>query len=70
MDNFSFKKTYGGSIFSFFELSSGEEELDADLLKKMKSMNLYNSTAPVKTRALFYLDKLFVLQLSLLHYNK
>jgi hypothetical protein len=39
MDNFSFKKTYGGSIFSFFELSSGEEELDADLLKKMKKSN-------------------------------
>jgi hypothetical protein len=38
MDNFSFKKTYGGSIFSFFELSSGEEELDADLLKKMKKV--------------------------------
>jgi hypothetical protein len=38
MDNFSFKKTYGGSIFSFFELSS-EEELDADLLKKMKKSN-------------------------------
>jgi hypothetical protein len=37
MDNFSFKKTYGGS--SFFELSSGEEELDADLLKKMKKSN-------------------------------
>jgi hypothetical protein len=36
MDNFSFKKTYGGSIF---ELSSGEEELDADLLKKMKKSN-------------------------------
>jgi 16S rRNA (guanine(966)-N(2))-methyltransferase RsmD len=34
MDNFSFKKTYGGSIFSFFELSSGEEELDADLFKE------------------------------------
>jgi hypothetical protein len=38
MDNFSFK-AYGGSIFSFFELSSGEEELDADLLKKMKKSN-------------------------------
>jgi 16S rRNA (guanine966-N2)-methyltransferase len=34
MDNFSFKKTYGGSIFSFFELSSGEEELDTDLFKE------------------------------------
>jgi 16S rRNA (guanine(966)-N(2))-methyltransferase RsmD len=31
--NFSFKKTYGGSIFSFFELSSGEEESDDDLFK-------------------------------------
>jgi 16S rRNA (guanine966-N2)-methyltransferase len=34
MDNFSFKKTYGGSIFSFFELSSGDEELDTDLFKE------------------------------------
>jgi 16S rRNA (guanine(966)-N(2))-methyltransferase RsmD len=33
MDNFSFKKSYGGSIFSFFELSSGEEETDDDLFK-------------------------------------
>ncbi|MEZ7497933.1 RsmD family RNA methyltransferase [Flavobacterium sp. Arc3] len=33
MDNFSFKKSYGGSIFSFFELSSGEEESDADLFE-------------------------------------
>jgi hypothetical protein len=39
MDNFSFKKNIG-SIFSFFELSSGEEELDADLLKKMKKSEL------------------------------
>jgi 16S rRNA G966 N2-methylase RsmD len=29
--NFSFKKSYGGSIFSFFELSSGEEETDGEL---------------------------------------
>jgi 16S rRNA (guanine966-N2)-methyltransferase len=34
MDNFSFKKTYGGSIFSFFELSSGDQELDTDLFKE------------------------------------
>ncbi|CAM3029048.1 RsmD family RNA methyltransferase [Flavobacterium frigoris] len=33
MDNFSFKKSYGGSIFSFFELSSGDEESDADLFE-------------------------------------
>ncbi|MEZ7505601.1 RsmD family RNA methyltransferase [Flavobacterium sp. Arc2] len=33
MDNFSFKKSYGGSIFSFFELSSGEDESDADLFE-------------------------------------
>ena len=33
MINFSFKKSYGGSIFSFFELSSGEEETDADLFE-------------------------------------
>ncbi|UQD57069.1 RsmD family RNA methyltransferase [Flavobacterium sp. K5-23] len=26
MIHFSFKKTYGGSIFSFFEISSGDEE--------------------------------------------
>lgn len=31
MDNFSFKKSYGGSIFSFFELSSGDQETDPDL---------------------------------------
>jgi 16S rRNA (guanine(966)-N(2))-methyltransferase RsmD len=31
--NFSFKKSYGGSIFSFFELSSGEEETDANLFE-------------------------------------
>jgi 16S rRNA (guanine(966)-N(2))-methyltransferase RsmD len=31
--NFSFKKSYGGSIFSFFELSSGEEETDSDLFE-------------------------------------
>jgi 16S rRNA (guanine966-N2)-methyltransferase len=33
MDNFSFKKSYGGSIFSFFELSSGEEESDVNLFE-------------------------------------
>jgi 16S rRNA (guanine966-N2)-methyltransferase len=33
MDNFSFKKSYGGSIFSFFELSSDEEESDANLFE-------------------------------------
>jgi 16S rRNA (guanine(966)-N(2))-methyltransferase RsmD len=33
MINFSFKKSYGGSIFSFFELSSGEEETDANLFE-------------------------------------
>ncbi|SDX85118.1 RsmD family RNA methyltransferase [Flavobacterium degerlachei] len=32
MINFSFKKSYGGSIFSFFELAKGEEELDGDLM--------------------------------------
>ena len=31
--NFSFKKTYGGSIFSFFELSSGEDESDDNLFE-------------------------------------
>ena len=32
MINFSFKKSYGGSIFSFFELAKAEEELDDDLM--------------------------------------
>ncbi|PKH68224.1 16S rRNA (guanine(966)-N(2))-methyltransferase RsmD [Flavobacterium sp. ALD4] len=31
--NFSFKKTYGGSIFTFFELSSGEDESDDNLFE-------------------------------------
>ena len=31
MIHFSFKKTYGGSIFSFFELNSEEEETDKEL---------------------------------------
>ncbi len=26
MINFSFKKSYGGSIFSFFEMDNGEDE--------------------------------------------
>ncbi|PZQ79249.1 MAG: 16S rRNA (guanine(966)-N(2))-methyltransferase RsmD, partial [Flavobacterium johnsoniae] len=26
MINFSFKKSYGGSVFSFFEINSGEDE--------------------------------------------
>ena len=31
LDNFSFKKTYGGSIFSFFEFeNSNNEEIDSD----------------------------------------
>ncbi|MES2544177.1 MAG: RsmD family RNA methyltransferase [Bacteroidota bacterium] len=30
MINFSFKKSYGGSIFSFFELEGNEEESDMD----------------------------------------
>jgi 16S rRNA (guanine966-N2)-methyltransferase len=33
MIHFSFKKTYGGSIFSFFELAKGEEELDDTLME-------------------------------------
>ncbi|NGY36930.1 methyltransferase [Flavobacterium sp. XN-5] len=33
MDNFSFKKSYGGSIFSFFELSSADQETDPDLFE-------------------------------------
>ncbi|EIA07724.1 RsmD family RNA methyltransferase [Flavobacterium frigoris] len=33
MIHFSFKKSYGGSIFSFFELAKGEEELDEDLME-------------------------------------
>jgi 16S rRNA (guanine(966)-N(2))-methyltransferase RsmD len=33
MINFSFKKSYGGSIFSFFELAKAEEELDDDLME-------------------------------------
>lgn len=32
MINFSFKKSYGGSIFSFFELAKADEELDDDLM--------------------------------------
>lgn len=30
MINFSFKKSYGGSIFSFFEISSGDKEEDSE----------------------------------------
>ncbi|OCB78571.1 RsmD family RNA methyltransferase [Flavobacterium crassostreae] len=33
MMHFSFKKTYGGSIFSFFELPSKNEELDPELFE-------------------------------------
>ncbi|HEY4617400.1 MAG TPA: RsmD family RNA methyltransferase [Flavobacterium sp.] len=33
MINFSFKKSYGGSIFSFFELAKSEEEQDQDLME-------------------------------------
>ena len=33
MINFSFKKSYGGSIFSFFELAKSEEELDENLMQ-------------------------------------
>jgi hypothetical protein len=29
LDNFSFARTYGGTTFSFFELVSDEDELDA-----------------------------------------
>jgi hypothetical protein len=39
MDNFFFQENIWWFYFSFFELSSGEEELDADLLKKMKKSN-------------------------------
>lgn len=34
MIHFSFKKSYGGSIFSFFELPSDNEELDEDLFEE------------------------------------
>lgn len=30
LDHFSFKKSYGGSIFSFFEINGGENEEDQD----------------------------------------
>jgi 16S rRNA (guanine966-N2)-methyltransferase len=33
MIHFSFKKSYGGSIFSFFELPKSEEELDDNLMQ-------------------------------------
>jgi 16S rRNA (guanine966-N2)-methyltransferase len=33
MIHFSFKKSYGGSIFSFFELAKGEEEFDDNLMQ-------------------------------------
>jgi 16S rRNA (guanine966-N2)-methyltransferase len=33
MIHFSFKKSYGGSIFSFFELPKGEEEFDDNLMQ-------------------------------------
>jgi 16S rRNA (guanine(966)-N(2))-methyltransferase RsmD len=33
MINFSFKKSYGGSIFSFFELEKGEQEDDDNLME-------------------------------------
>jgi 16S rRNA (guanine966-N2)-methyltransferase len=33
MIHFSFKKSYGGSIFSFFELPSNSEELDPELFE-------------------------------------
>jgi 16S rRNA (guanine(966)-N(2))-methyltransferase RsmD len=33
MIHFSFKKSYGGSIFSFFELAKGEEEFDDQLMQ-------------------------------------
>ncbi len=33
MINFSFKKSYGGSIFSFFELAKDEEETDDELME-------------------------------------
>ncbi|MFT5964417.1 MAG: 16S rRNA (guanine966-N2)-methyltransferase [Flavobacterium sp.] len=33
MMHFSFKKSYGGSIFSFFELPKGEEEFDDNLMQ-------------------------------------
>ena len=29
IDNFSFSRTYGGTTFTFFELISDEDELDA-----------------------------------------
>lgn len=34
MTHFSFKKSYGGSIFSFFELNSEKEELDKELFSE------------------------------------
>jgi 16S rRNA (guanine966-N2)-methyltransferase len=33
MIHFSFKKSYGGSIFTFFELAKGEIELDDELMQ-------------------------------------
>jgi 16S rRNA (guanine966-N2)-methyltransferase len=33
MTHFSFKKSYGGSIFSFFELAKGDEEIDENLME-------------------------------------
>ncbi|WPR70673.1 RsmD family RNA methyltransferase [Flavobacterium sp. NG2] len=30
LTHFSFKKTYGGSIFSFFEMENGEQEIEED----------------------------------------
>ncbi|MGA9638175.1 RsmD family RNA methyltransferase [Flavobacterium sp.] len=30
LTHFSFKKTYGGSIFSFFEIEKGEQEIDEE----------------------------------------
>ncbi|MEO8254227.1 MAG: RsmD family RNA methyltransferase [Flavobacterium sp.] len=35
MDNFSFQKSYGGSIFSFFEFESKEEEVENDSLEEI-----------------------------------
>jgi hypothetical protein len=32
MSNFSFQKNYGGSVFSFFEFESEEENDDEDLI--------------------------------------
>ena len=35
MDNFSFQKSYGGSIFSFFEFESKDEEVENDSLEEI-----------------------------------